>query len=75
MMPTDLPGAEPFVPPDALKTAARWDDRILAIVMIGLGVPRAILAMAQHETFGAESTIAALVAVLGVLLLLSTRRS
>ena len=58
-------------PPDEMKTAARWDDRILAIVMLGLGIPRVILALVDHETFGAEATIAAIVAGLGLLLLLS----
>jgi hypothetical protein len=57
-----------------MKTAARWDDRILAVVMIGLGLPRVILALAEHETFGAEASIAAIVAGLGVLLLLAGRR-
>jgi hypothetical protein len=61
--------------PDDLKSAARWDDRILAIVMLGLGLPRVILAFADHETFGAEPTIAAIVAGLGLLLLLTTRRA
>ncbi|MBL0220826.1 MAG: hypothetical protein IPQ07_44020 [Myxococcales bacterium] len=57
-----------------MKTAARWDDRILAVVMIGLGAPRAILALVEHEVFGAEATVAAVVACLGLLLLLTTRR-
>lgn len=61
-------------PPDEMKTAARWDDRILAIVMLGLGLPRIILAFAEHENFGAEATIAAIVAGLGLLLLLTSRR-
>lgn len=60
--------------PDEMKTAARWDDRILAILMLGLAGPRVILALVDHETFGAESTIAAIVASLGLLLLLSSTR-
>jgi hypothetical protein len=60
-------------PPDEMKKAARWDDRILAFVMIVLGGLRGVIGLASHETFGAEATIATIVAVLGVLLLLSTR--
>ena len=61
-------------PPDEMKVAARWDDRILAAVMLGLATPRVVIALLQHEIFGAEATIAAIVAGLGLLLLLTTRR-
>jgi len=60
-------------PPDEMKTAARWDDRILAVVMLVLGLPRIIIAISDHETFGAEATIAAIVSGLGLLLLLTSR--
>jgi hypothetical protein len=73
-MPAHSTPAPRLEAPDELKTAARWDDRILALVMLVLGGPRVILAFAEHETFGAEATIAAIVAGLGLLLLLTTGR-
>lgn len=60
--------------PDEMKTAARWDDRILAVLMLGLAGPRIVLALVDHEVFGAEATIAAIVAGLGLLLLLASAR-
>ncbi len=60
--------------PDEMKTAARWDDRILSLVMLVVSVPRVVLALATGESFGAESSVAAVVAGLGFLLLSSTRR-
>ena len=59
--------------PDEMKTAARWDDRVLAIVMLVLGVPRVVIALADHESFGAEATVAAITAGLGLLLYFGTR--
>lgn len=70
----DYTPTRPLEAPDEMRTAARWDDRILAILMIGLGAPRVILALAEHETFGAEATIATIVVGLGLLLLLTTAR-
>lgn len=62
---------------DDCAEAARWDDRALALVMLTIGVPRAALALATHERFGAEATAAAVCALLAVLLLASAsaRRS
>ncbi len=60
--------------PDEMKAAARWDDRILALVMMVLAVPRVVLAVTAHEPFGAEATIAVIVAGLGLVLMMSTRR-
>lgn len=58
-------------PPDEMTAAARRDDLILGGLMLLLAVPRVILALATHETFGAESSIAAVAAGLGVLLLVT----
>jgi hypothetical protein len=54
--------------------ARRWDDRILAYVMLGLSVPRVVLAVVTGEQFGAEPSIAAVVASLGLVLLATSRR-
>jgi hypothetical protein len=73
-MPTPYRRAPTDVRPDELKTAARWDDRILGIVMVLLGAPRVVVGLVSHETFGAEATVASIVASLGLLLLFTTRR-
>ena len=52
---------------DEQGVAARWDDRVLAALMIALGAPRVVLALASHEHFGAEATLAAIAACLGLL--------
>jgi hypothetical protein len=53
--------------------AARWDDRVLGFLMIALGAPRVVIALAQHEHFGAEATLAAIMAGLGLLILAARR--
>ena len=55
-----------------MTSAARWDDRILGLVMLVLAAPRVVLAFATHECFGAEATIASVAVALGLLLLLLT---
>ena len=68
------PHTKPEAVTDELKAGARWDDRILAIVLLLLAGPRVVIAFATHEKFGAEATVAAIAACLGVLLLLAGRR-
>lgn len=74
MVKQDPHEARALTAPDEMKTAARWDDRILAFLMIGLAGPRVMLALADHEVFGTEATVAAIVAGLGLLLLLASTR-
>ena len=52
---------------------ARRDDRVLAFGLLLIGGIRVALALALHEVFGAESTIALVMVVVGIVLLL--RRS
>ena len=56
---------------------ARWDDLVLGLLLLVLGGLRVVLAVADHERFGVEATLATIVTGLGVLILLSTvtRRS
>ena len=66
--PTEVPVA------DELTRGARWDDYVLGGLMVVLAGPRVVLALVDHETFGAETTIAAVVMALGLLLLLTRAR-
>lgn len=52
--------------------AARWDDYVLSVMLIVLGTIRVTLALANHEPFEVEATIAAVMVGLGVLLGIST---
>lgn len=63
-----------FEIPDELTVAARRDDLILGFVMLVLGAPRVVMALAAHETFGAETTVAAITTFLGVILLVTRPR-
>jgi len=58
--------------PSECVSAARWDDYVLSLMLIVLGTIRVTLAFANHEDFGAEATIAAVMAGLGVLLGIAT---
>jgi len=60
--------------PDELTRAARWDDYVLGGLMLVLAGPRCVYAIATSERFGAETTIAAVVACLGALLLVTAHR-
>jgi hypothetical protein len=53
---------------------ARWDDIVLAVLMLVLAAPRVVLALAHHEAFGAETTVAAIFTALGLLLLATANR-
>lgn len=50
------------------------DDRILAGLMIFVGGIRVALAIALGETFGTEATVAAVVAAIGLALLVASYR-
>jgi protein-S-isoprenylcysteine O-methyltransferase Ste14 len=53
---------------------ARWDDLVLSTLLIVLGGFRVVLAVTEHERWGAESTLAAVTTFIGLLLLLSAIR-
>lgn len=53
---------------------ARWDDRVLGLLMAVLGGLRVVLAIADGERWGAEVSLAAIMTVLGGLLLVFSRR-
>lgn len=59
---------------DELKTGARWDDLVLGALMLTLAGPRVVFALIDHETFGAETTVAAVALALGLLLLVARPR-
>ena len=46
-------------------SAGRDDDRVLGALMIVLGGIRVVLGLVQHEHFGFEATLAAVVACAG----------
>lgn len=50
----------------------RRDDCLLGAIMIALGGWRVVLALLLDESFGVESTIAAIMTGLGVLLLITS---
>ncbi|MEZ4403715.1 MAG: hypothetical protein R3B06_27070 [Kofleriaceae bacterium] len=56
-------------PPSAptLDTGARGEDRVIAVLVGGLGAARVALAIALHERFGGEVTLGLVMAVFGVL--------
>ncbi len=56
---------------DSRATAARWDDRVLGLLMIVLGAPRVVIALVLREHFGAEASLAAIMTSLGLLILAS----
>lgn len=49
---------------------ARWDDFVLAILLLLIGLPRTILAVLYDRPIGYEGTISLICVVLGLLLLL-----
>ena len=51
------------------RRSARWDDRVLAALMIAVGGIRVGVAIGTNESFGAEPSIAAVMVALGALLL------
>jgi hypothetical protein len=53
---------------------ARWDDFVLAVLLIVVGGFRVALALETDERWGAEATLAAVTTFLGFLVLLSAWR-
>ena len=54
---------------DPEREAARSDDRVLGVLMLGLGGLRMVIGLVQREQFGAEATIASIIACCGVLII------
>jgi hypothetical protein len=53
---------------------ARWDDYVLAILLLVVAGPRLVLALMYDRPLGVEGTLAALFVVLALLLVLPRRR-
>jgi len=53
---------------------ARWDDVVLAILMLVIGVPRVILAVLYDQPLGVEGTLSIVCVGLALLILLRRRR-
>ena len=52
---------------------ARWDDYLLAALLLVIGIPRVILAALYDRPLGAEGTLSIICVVLGLLLLARRR--
>ena len=57
------------------RGAPRTDHLVLGLLMIVLGGIRVAIAIAAHETFGAEATVSLITVCLGILLVAWRRRS
>jgi hypothetical protein len=53
---------------------ARWDDQVLAVLLLMIGVPRMILAVYYDRPLGVEGTLAIAAVVLGLAILAFRRR-
>ena len=53
---------------------ARWDDYVLAVLLLAIGMPRVILAAVYDRPVGVEGTISIACVVLGLLVLVGRRR-
>lgn len=53
---------------------ARWDDYVLALLLLLIGVPRTILAALYDRPIGYEGTLSIICVVLGLLLLIRRNR-
>jgi hypothetical protein len=54
---------------------ARWDDFVLATLLLIIGVPRVVLAACYDRPLGVEGTLSILCVVLGLLVLIGRARS
>lgn len=54
---------------------ARWDDYVLAVLLLIIGVPRVILAALYERPLGVEGTLSITCVVLAFFLLVFTRRT
>jgi len=52
----------------------RWDDIALAVLLLLIGVPRALLAVFYDRPLGAEGTLAIVCVVLALLVVIVGRR-
>jgi len=53
---------------------ARWDDYILAVVMLLVGLPRCIVALIHDRPLGVEGTLAMLLVGFALMLIIGPRR-
>lgn len=53
---------------------ARWDDYVLAGLLLVIGVPRAVMAVSYDHPFGVEDTVSVILVCLGLLLVMRPRR-
>lgn len=58
----------------ATERPNRWDDAVLAAMLIVAGGARVGVGVYAGETFGGEATLAVIAALLGVALLIATWR-
>lgn len=52
----------------------RWDDLVLAVLLLIIGVPRVILAAFYDRPLGVEGTLSIASVVLALLIILARRR-
>jgi hypothetical protein len=52
----------------------RWDDVVLAALLLLIGIPRVVLAAFYDRPFGVEDTLSIVCVVLGLVLLVARRR-
>lgn len=53
---------------------ARWDDYILAILLLLVGLPRCVVALIHDRPLGVEGTLAMLLVGFAVMLIFGRRR-
>jgi len=53
---------------------ARWDDYVLAVLLLLVGVPRVVLAALYDRPLGVEGTLSIICVALALLVLLRRRR-
>jgi hypothetical protein len=65
-----------FAPGEGMRPIepARWDDYVLATLLLLIGVPRVILAALYDRPLGVEGTLAIICVVLGLLVVIRRRR-
>lgn len=59
--------------PSEKARAPRWPrDTLVLVMVLTIALPRTVLAIAEHERFGVEATLALLATVLGLVSLASS---
>jgi hypothetical protein len=54
---------------------ARWDDYVLAALLLVISVPRAVIALLSERPLGVEGTISMFLVLLALLMLRPRRRA